>query len=197
MKNLIFISLILIILFKTGNVLSDNNIFNVNNIEISQENSENKEKIVNTAFQKAFIKLISRLLMEEDHKRISNTSLVQIKKLISYYQILNENENLTSNNNIKFNVFFDKDRMHSFFYDKDILYSDIINTEVILFPLLKKEDQYFIYTKNYFYEKWNEEKFDNLIQYTLPVENIENIQKINSNKNNIYKLKVADRKSVV
>ncbi len=192
MKNLIFISFILIILFKTGNVLSDNNIFNVNNIEISQETSKNKEKLVNTAFKKAFNELINRLLMEEDYKRISNINLAQIKQLISYYQILNENKNSTKNSKLKYNVFFDKDRMHSFFYNQDILYSDIINTEVILFPLLKKKEQYFIYTKNYFYENWNEETFDNLIQYTLPAENIENIQKINSNKTNIYKLKVAD-----
>ena len=192
MKNLIFISAILIILFKTGNVFSDNNIFNVNNIEISQETSKNNEKLVNTAFKKAFNELINRLLMEEDYKRISNINLVQIKKLISYYQVLDENKDSTNDNKIKFNVFFDKDRMHSFFYNQDILYSDIINTEVILFPLLKKKDQYFIYTKNYFYENWNEEKFDNLIEYTLPAENIENIQKINSTKSNIYQLKVSD-----
>ncbi len=192
MKNLIFISCILIILLKTGNVLSDNNIFNVNNIEISQETSKNKEKLVNTAFQKAFDELINRLLMEEDYKKFSNINLAQIKKLISYYQIISQDEEIVDNNNIKVNVSFDKNRMHNFFYNKNILYSDIINTEVILFPLLKKNDQYFIYTKNYFYEKWNEEKFDNLIQYTLPAENIENIQKINSLKNNIYKLKVAD-----
>ena len=191
MKNLIFISFILIILFKTGNVFSDNNIFNVNNIEISQEISKNKEKLVNTAFQKGFIKLINRLLMEEDYKKFSNISLTEIKKLISYYQIINQDEEITDNN-IKVNVFFDKDRMHSFFYNKNILYSDIINTEVILFPLLKKKEQTFIYTKNYFYENWNNEKFDNLIEYTLPAENIENIQKINSYKGNIYKLKIAD-----
>ena len=45
MKNLIFICCILIILLKTGNVLSDNNIFNVNNIEVSKEISGNKEKL--------------------------------------------------------------------------------------------------------------------------------------------------------
>ena len=37
MKNLIFTFSILIILFKTGNVLSDSYIFNVNNIEISKK----------------------------------------------------------------------------------------------------------------------------------------------------------------
>ena len=191
MKNLIFICSILIILFKTETVLSDNNIFNVNNIEISKETSKNKEKLINDAFKKAFDELINRLLLEEDYKRISNTNLEQIRKLISYYQIISEDEN-KENNNVKINVFFDKDKMHDFFYGKNILYSDIINTEVILFPLLKKEDQYFIYTQNYFYENWNEEKSDNLIQYILTTENIENIQKINSNKDNIYKIEVSD-----
>jgi len=192
MKNLIFICCILIILFKTGNVLSDNNIFNVNNVEISKETSENKEKLVNKAFQKAFDKLINRLLLEEDYRRLSGIGLGQIKKLISYYQIINKNGKKENNDNINFNVFFDKDRTHNFFYNRNILYSDIINTEVILFPLLKEEEQYFIYTQNYFYENWNEEKSDNLIQYTLPAENIENIQKINSNKSNIYKLQISD-----
>ncbi len=191
MKNLIFICCILIILFKTGNVLSDNNIFNVNNIEISREISKNREKLVSKAFQKAFDKLINRLLLKEDYKRLSGTNLEQIKKLISYYQIIDQSEE-TKDNNIKFNVFFDKDSMHNFFYNRNILYSDIINTEVILFPLLRKEEQYFIYTQNYFYENWNEEKSDNLIQYTLPAENIENIQKINSSKENIYKLEISD-----
>ena len=148
MKNLIFISFILIILFKTGNVFSDNNIFNVNNIEINQETSNNNEKLVNTAFKKAFNELINRLLMEEDYKKISSINLTEIKKLISYYQILNEEKESTYNNKVRFNVFFDKDRMHSFFYNQDILYSDIVNTEVIIFPLLKKKEQYFIFTKN-------------------------------------------------
>ena len=52
MKNSIFICCILIILFKTGNVLSDNNIFNVNNIEIDKKISQNKEKTTNLAFHR-------------------------------------------------------------------------------------------------------------------------------------------------
>ena len=190
MKNLIFICTILIILIKTETVLSDNNIFNVNNIEISKENSKNKQKLISDAFKKAFDELINRLLLEEDYKRLSGIDLGQIKKLISYYQIVNKDEK--KDNNIKINVFFDKDKMHDFFYSRNILYSDIINTEVILFPLLKKEDQYFIYTQNYFYENWNQEKTDGLIQYTLTAENIENIQRINLNKDNIYKIEVSD-----
>jgi len=194
MKNFIFIFCILIILFKTGNVLSSNNIFNVNNIEIAKKISQNKEKAINQAFLKGFNQLMNRLLLEEDYKRVSNINLAKIKKLISYYQIINSNQEMQEkdNNTIKVNVFFDKERIHNFFYERNILYSDIINTEVVLFPLLKKNDQHFIYSQNYFYDNWNEKNFDKLIQYTLPAENIENIQKINLNKNNIYQLDISD-----
>ena len=194
MKNLIFISTILIILFKTGNVLSNNNLFSVNNIEIIKEISQNNEKLVNQAFKVAFTKLSNRLLLEEDFIKISQTNLSEIKKLISYYQIINPSENNTNElqEKTKINVIFDKTRMHNFFHVKNILYSDIINTDVILFTLLKEKNKYFIYSKNFFYKNWNNKKFDNLIQYTLPVENIENIEIINLNINNIYNLNISD-----
>ena len=82
MKNIIFIFSILIIFSKTGNVLSDNNIFNVNNIEIIEENKSNKERVINQAFIKGFNQLINRLLLEDDYKKVSNTNLQQIQKLI-------------------------------------------------------------------------------------------------------------------
>ena len=190
MKNLIFICSILIILFKTGNVLSDNNIFNVNNVEINKEISLNKEKIANLAFKKGFEELINRLLLEEDYKKVSNTNLDQIKKLVSYYQIKNKKKE--ENTSIKFNIFFDKDKIHNFFYKENILYSDVINMSMIVFPLLINDKQYFIYTKNYFYKNWNQENTKDLIQYTLPTENIESIEQIKLNSENIYKIDIED-----
>ena len=191
MKNFIFIFCILIILFKTETVLSNNNIFDVNNIEISEENSKNNEELLNQAFKTAFNELIKRLLLEEDYRNLANTKLEKIKKLISYYQIINSDKDIIKNYT-KFNISFNKDRMHNFFYNQNILYSDILNTDVILFPLLKKNNEYFIYTKNYFYENWNIENSKNLIEYTLPVENIENIQKIKKKKNNIFAIDISD-----
>lgn len=190
MKNLIFIYSILIILFKTGNVLSDSKIFNVNNIEISKENYKNNENLVNQAFKIGFTKLIERLLLDDDYKRVSNTSLEQIKKLISYYQITDPDEK--NNKKIKVNLFFEKDNIHNFFYNQNILYSDIINAEVVLFPLLINKKEYFFYTNNYFYSNWNFINSNDLIEYNLPLENIENFQKIELNKNNIFNLDIAD-----
>ncbi len=190
MKIYSFLFIILIILFKTGNVLSNNNIFNVNNVEISKEIYKNKEKLVNQAFLRAFDQLLNRILLKEDYERFSNISLNEIKELILYYQVINPEKN-DETDLIKINVFFDKDKMHDFFNKKNILYSDIINTEVVLFPLLKKDEKYFIYTKNYFYDNWNKEKKEELIQYILPSENIEDIQVINIYKDNFFKLDVS------
>ena len=82
--------------------------------------------------------------------------------------------------------------MHNFFYDRNLLYSDIINTNVVLFPLLKKNNQLFIFNQNYFYKNWNIEKYEDLLQYSLPEENIESIQKINLNKENFFDLDIED-----
>tara|TARA_B100000963_G_scaffold146964_1_gene127958 strand:- start:6390 stop:7430 length:1041 start_codon:yes stop_codon:yes gene_type:complete len=190
MKHLIITISILIILFKTGNVLSETDIFNVNNVEVNKEISKNKEKLIDQAFLKAYDKLINRLLLDKDYKKVSEISLKEIKKLIRYYQIIRPNKN--ENNNFKVNISFDKERVHEFFYLNNILYSDITDTEVLIFPLLKKETNYYAYTKNYFYENWSKKDFQNLIQYNLPVENIESLQKITLNENNIYKIDISD-----
>ena len=131
-------------------------------------------------------------MLKKDYQKFKNINLNQVKKLVSYYQIINPDQKKKENKNFRINVFFDRDRVHNFFYNNNIFYSDIINTEVILFPLLNTQKKYFIYTQNYFYDNWNNEKSNYLTQYTLPVENIENIQKINLNKDNLYDLDVSD-----
>ena len=190
MKFYLFILSILIILLKTGNVLSDNNIFNVNNIEINKKSLKNKENLVNKAFKKGFKDLIKKLLLEEDFKKLSTSNLKQIKELISYYQIIDTDKK--DDDKILVNIFFDKDKLHNFFYQRNILYSDLENTEIMFFPLLVKDKQFFIYSENYFFENWNKETNNELIQFNLPVENIENIQKIKQYENNIYRLNISD-----
>ena len=70
MKNLIYIFCIIIVLFQTGNVLSNSNLFSVNNIEIGSKKIKNKENLVNRAFKKGFNELTDRLLLKEDFKKI-------------------------------------------------------------------------------------------------------------------------------
>ena len=53
---------------------------------------------------------------------------------------------------INFNISFDKDKIHNLFYKKGISYSEITNKELFILPILKKDNQIFIYNQNFFYD---------------------------------------------
>ena len=55
--------LILIIFFKTGNVLSEVNIFNVNNIELVKKPNTSNEEMANQAIKKGFERLKEKILL--------------------------------------------------------------------------------------------------------------------------------------
>ena len=79
-----------------------------------------------------------------------------------------------------------------YFTKKGISYSEIIDKEVYLLPIFKKDDQIFIYNNNYFYENWNKVNENGLIEFILPLENIEILQNINSNKNNLLDIEIRN-----
>ncbi len=115
MRKILFLTII-IVLLKTGNVLSEINIFNVNNIEVSKNTYKNKDNQINEAFKIGYKKLIQRLLLKEDYRKLSTSNLDQIKELISYYQIIDSFENDQDNQTTKVNIFFDKNKIHNFFF---------------------------------------------------------------------------------
>ena len=57
------IILILVIFIKTGNVLSQDSIFNVNNIEIIKKTNTSNKDIANQAIKQAYLKLIDKILL--------------------------------------------------------------------------------------------------------------------------------------
>ena len=77
-KQLIFI---LIVFFKTETVFSNNNLFNVNNIEIEKRDKASNASLADKAIKKGFDQLIQ--------KTITNTRIVKNKKV--YNSISKEN----------------------------------------------------------------------------------------------------------
>ena len=61
-----------------------------------------------------------------------------------------------------------------------------------MLPILKKNNQIFVYNKNYFYENWNKVYENDFIEFILPIENIEIIQTINTNKDNLLDLNLKN-----
>lgn len=191
MKSYKFIIIILVIFVKSGNVLSNEKIFNVNNIEITKTSKMSNEFLANKAIKVGYIQLMEKILLSKDIKKVSDLNFQQIKELVSYYQVIEE-EKTEKENVIKFNISFDKDKLYKLFFQKGILYSEIIQKELFILPILKKNDQLYVFNNNFFYENWNNVYSDKLIEFVLLLENIEVIQEININKNSLLDLNIRN-----
>ena len=188
MKLFLQIFYILIIFFKTGNLLSDNSLFSVNNIKLEKKAKSTNQILADQAIKKGFVQLITKILLKDDIEKLSNLELSTIRNLVTYYQISNISEEISNEKFVNFSVTFDKEKIHDLFYKKGILYSEISEKELYVLPILIKEDEIFVFNNNFFYDSWNEFYKDELIEFILPIENIEIIQNINSKKNFILEL---------
>ena len=54
-------------------------------------------------------------------------------------------------------------------------------------PVIQKKSNFY-YNNNYYYENWNKIFDSELIEFILPIENIEVIENININKENLYRI---------
>lgn len=192
MKSIKIIFFILVIFLKTGNDLSADNLFYVNNVEILKKKTSNTEVLVNEAIMKGFKELINKVLLKKDQQKLSDLSFSKIKELISHYQIIETDKESKKKDIILFNIKFDQDKIHNLFYERGILYSDISQDELYLLPILKKDDQIYIYTKNYFYDNWNKIRKYDFVEFILPIENIEIIQILNINSNNLINVQIKE-----
>ena len=187
MKLFKHLIVILIIFFKTGNLLSENNLFNVNNILIEKKEKETNQQLANRAIKKGFEQLVDRILLKENKQLVSNLNFTRIKDLVKYYNISKNFE--LSNNSVNFNITFDKYKIHNLFYEKEISYSDINDKEFYILPILIENNEIFIFSNNYFYENWNQDSNDkSLIDFILLIENIETIQIVNNLRENLLDL---------
>ena len=188
MKFLKQIFLILIVFFKTGNLLSDNNLFSVNNISLDRKDNISSNQLANQAIEKAFNELIKRILLKEDIQKLSNLNFLNIRELVTYYNISKNSEKEI--NKVNFSVTFDKDKIHNLLFKRGILYSDITDKEFFILPILLRKNEIFIFSNNIFYDNWNKIEKDELVEFILPLENIEIIQNITRYKNNLLELEI-------
>ena len=189
MKLLKQITLILIVFLKTGNLLSSSELFNVNNILLEKKENVSNKQLTNKAIKQGFDQLILRVLLEEDISKVRNLKFSEIKELVAYYNISKKEDKIM--NKVNFSVNFDKDKIHDLFYKKGISYSDIADKEFYILPILIKKNQIYVFSNNYFYKNWNEINQDELIEFILPLENIEIIQSINKFRDNLFDLQLT------
>ena len=186
------IFIILVIFLKTETLFSENKLFNVNNIEIEKKDKITNKVLADKAIREGFNQLKTKILLKKDIDKLQDLKFSSIKQLVEYYQITNISKEKKKREILNFSVTFDKDKMHNLFFKKGISYSKILDKELYILPLLIKDSNIFIFNNNYFYENWNEFYKNDLIEFILPIENIEIIQKINDYKNNLININLID-----
>jgi hypothetical protein len=193
MNNFFSIICIIVFLFKTQTVFSNSLIYDVNNIKISGKinNELDKKKLIRSAFQKAFIIFLNKTLLRNDAVNLYKTDISTIEDLVFAYQIIKNEKKKKKENILSINIKFDPKKINNFLAKKKVSYADVANISLTLLPVLIKDKEIFIYADNFFYSNWldSQNKIENiddiLINYSLALEDIEDLQYINLNKDNL------------
>ena len=193
MNKFFFIFCIIVLLFKTQTVFSNNLIYDVNNIHVSGKinNELDKKKLIHSAFKKAFIVFISKSLLKNDAINLSQTNNKTIADLVFGYQIVKNETKNKKENALILNIKFDQKKITKFLAQNGISYADVENISLTVLPILIKDKKFFLYDDNFFYNNWlkSDDKIENindvLISYNLALENIDDLEYINLNKDNL------------
>ena len=193
MNNFFFIFCIIVFLFKTQTVFLNNLIYDVNNVEVNGKinNDLDKKKLIQSAFQKAFIIFVNKTLLKDDAINLHKTKISTIEDLVYAYQIVKDGKKKKKKNDLIINVKFDQKKIINFLAQNKISYADVKNISLTLLPVFIKNKDVFIYNDNFFYNNWLgsqneiENVSDTLISHNLALENIEDLQYINLNKNSL------------
>tara|TARA_Y100000992_G_scaffold291938_1_gene248868 strand:+ start:2233 stop:3312 length:1080 start_codon:yes stop_codon:yes gene_type:complete len=187
----IYIFFCTVILFLTffSTTFSYSKTFKVNDIEISQSFDLNfsKNKVVDKGFRLAFLNLISMITTSGDKKKISNTSLNEIKGMIDSFTISDE-KFIDNQYFANLDVTFNKKNTLFFLEKKNIFPSIPIKNNLLLIPIIidLETNSIFLFSKNDFYKKWNDHKKNYyLLKYFLPSEDIDDLRNIQKNFENI------------
>ena len=183
-------TIFLFILFTKS--FSEENVFTINNVTVKGEIDLNfsREKYINKAFLNSFEILMSKILLSRDLTKMNNIKLKQIKSLINHFQILEESYR-KDEYKAKIKIFYSDIKIKKFLRQKNISFSQPENISAVFFPVFFINDEMQNLNDNFFYKYWTEIEIKNeLINFILPLEDLEDISKIMKMKNRIEELDV-------
>ena len=173
---------------------SEENIFIVDNVKVEGDIDVNftRNKYIDKAFSNSFETLMSKILLSSDLNKVSDVKIDKIKKLIKSFQILEETYR-HDQYKATFKIFYNDFKIKKLLLDKNISFSQPKNISAIFYPVLFINDELQNFNENYFYKKWHAVEIKNeLINFILPIDDLEDIYKIKEIKNNIEKLNIGE-----
>ena len=111
---------------------------------------------------------------------------------IKHFQILEEKQT-KGIYKANFKVFYGDKKIKYFLAEKNISFSQPRDISAVLLPILFINDEIQNFNENYFYNHWNEIKIENeIINFILPLEDIDDISKIKKMKNEMENFDVSN-----
>ncbi|MDA9731357.1 hypothetical protein N9U47_01880 [Candidatus Pelagibacter sp.] len=165
--------------------------FDVENIDISRafEINFNKNEVIDEGFEKAFFELISIIVTSSDKEKINKIKLNEIKGMIESFSI-KEEKFINEIYYVNLGVSFNKKRIFSYLEQKNIFPSIPIVKKFLFIPIIidEKSNDLLIFENNKVFDKWNQDLSNKyLIEYILPTEDLEDLNRIKKNYENIEK----------
>ena len=173
---------------------SNENVFVVDNIKVTGSFNTNftREKYINKAFLDSFKILMSKILLSEDLNKLNDVKLNQIKILVNSFKIEDETYS-SSKYKGNFTIFFDDIKVKKLLVKKNISFSQPKNISAVFFPVFFIDNKLLNYSDNYFYNSWPKVNIENqLINYILPIEDLDDFSKLKEIKNNIDAFDILD-----
>ena len=189
----IILTATILLLISFSKSFSEENIFTVDNVEVEGKIDLNfsRDKFINKAFSKSFEELMAKIVLSRDLEKIKNIRLDKIKNLINSFQILEERYQAEEYKAV-FKISYNDKKVQDFLNKKNISFSHPKEISAVFFPVLFLNGDLQYFENNYFYNNWTSVKIQNeVINFILPLEELDNISKIKEMRNRIEDLDVG------
>jgi len=196
MREYIFIILTATIFSLTffSKSFSSEKIFTIDNVQVEGafDKSFSRDKYINKAFLNSFDMLLSKILLSGDSKKFNDIKLKEIKLLIDSFQISKESYQQDIYKGV-FKIFYNDKKVKNLLVKKNISFSEPKNISAVLFPVLFIDDKLLSLNENFFYNEWAKVEIQNeLINFLLPIEDLEDFSKIRKMKNKMEEYDFKD-----
>ena len=176
-----FISFVLFIIIFFQTFLHANT-FKVSEVEISSpfELNFKKSRVIDDGFKTSFLNLLHMITTSGDKNKIKNIQLKELKSMIDSFTISDE-KFINNEYFAKLETTFNKKKVLNFLERRNIFPSTPNRNKVLLIPILidTEMESIYLFDNNIFYNKWNNEKNNyELLDYLLPSEDLEDLNKI-------------------
>ena len=162
-------TIFIFIIFSLVSNVSYSDVYRVENVFIQERINSSKnfrQNLINKGIVSSFEILAKRILAESEYWKIKNIESSLIKEMVSQVSIMSE-QKIINNYKITLSILFDSHKVKNSFTKRNITYSDSISQPILVFPIIKENNQHTIWENNFFSKNWELSTYKNYLSVFL------------------------------